>query len=250
MSEPFTNEPIAVDDLPQLRADSFVAGRSTLRLGPARRPRGCGRRRRWRRCGDRVAQRRHVLADCWLAGIVVAALAAIAIAAFLEARRLAYQVREHDLSLRSGVIRHRVETIPFSRIQHVSVGRGVIERSLGLATLQVSSAGPDIAVPGLSVADAERIKALVAARAGIDDEPPADRGPRTTGRRLHRRPGRSLTVIDLSQPQRQSPLAVVFLGLRAIRSLGVVQLVVLGIVHRSRRRRRAAAARRCGRRSA
>jgi putative membrane protein len=36
-------------------------------------------------------------------------------------------------------------------------------------------------------------------------------------------------VIDLSQPQRQSPLAVVFLGLRAVRSLGVVQFVVLGL---------------------
>ena len=36
-------------------------------------------------------------------------------------------------------------------------------------------------------------------------------------------------MIDLSQPQRQSPLAVVFLGLRAVRSLGVVQFVVLGL---------------------
>jgi len=36
-------------------------------------------------------------------------------------------------------------------------------------------------------------------------------------------------VIDLSQPQRQSPLAIVFLGLRAVRSLGVVQFVVLAL---------------------
>ena len=36
-------------------------------------------------------------------------------------------------------------------------------------------------------------------------------------------------MIDLSQPQRQSPLAIVFLGLRALRSLGVVQLVVLAL---------------------
>lgn len=36
-------------------------------------------------------------------------------------------------------------------------------------------------------------------------------------------------MTDLSQPQRQSPLAIVFLGLRAIRSLGVVQFVVLGL---------------------
>jgi len=36
-------------------------------------------------------------------------------------------------------------------------------------------------------------------------------------------------VIDLAQPQRQSPLAIVFLGLRALRSLGVVQLAVLAL---------------------
>jgi putative membrane protein len=34
-------------------------------------------------------------------------------------------------------------------------------------------------------------------------------------------------VIDLSEPQRQSPLAIVFLGLRAVRSLGVIQFIVL-----------------------
>jgi uncharacterized membrane protein YdbT with pleckstrin-like domain len=74
------------------------------------------------------------------------------------------------VSLRSGVFRHRVETIPFSRVQHVSVGRGLIERWLGLATLEVSSAGPDISVPGLSVPDADRVKQVVAERAGVDDD--------------------------------------------------------------------------------
>jgi putative membrane protein len=33
-------------------------------------------------------------------------------------------------------------------------------------------------------------------------------------------------VIDLAEPQRQSPLAIVLLGLRAVRSLGIVQLAV------------------------
>jgi putative membrane protein len=39
----------------------------------------------------------------------------------------------------------------------------------------------------------------------------------------------AVAVIDLTQPQRQSPLAIVFLGLRAIRSLGVVQFAVLAL---------------------
>ncbi len=169
MSEPFSNEPIAVDDLPQLREDVFVAVDRRYVWGQLV---GLG--------GAAVVVAALAAVIVWQSSAVwwpmvvgsgiVAALGAIAVAAFLEARRLAYQVRERDLSLRRGVIRHRVETIPFSRIQHVSVGRGVIERSLGLATLEVSSAGPDIAVPGLSVADAERIKQTVAERAGVDDE--------------------------------------------------------------------------------
>jgi hypothetical protein len=46
----------------------------------------------------------------------------------------------------------------------------VIERWFGLATLVISSAGPDISVPGLAVADADRIKQVIARRAGVDDE--------------------------------------------------------------------------------
>jgi membrane protein YdbS with pleckstrin-like domain len=175
MSEPFTNEPIAVDDLPRLEDAAFVS------VDP---------RYVWGRLvvlsGWVVAVVSSTVLIVWrsdatfwptlVGAVIVAALVGVAILDGLEARRLAYQLREHDLSLRSGVIRHRVETIPFSRIQHVSVGRGVVERSLGLATLQVSSAGPDITVPGLSTDDAERIKRTVAERAGADDEPPVAGG--------------------------------------------------------------------------
>ncbi len=36
-------------------------------------------------------------------------------------------------------------------------------------------------------------------------------------------------MIDLTVPQRQSPLAIVFLGLRILRSLGIAQLVIIGL---------------------
>ncbi|MFT5027049.1 MAG: membrane protein YdbS with pleckstrin-like domain, partial [Ilumatobacter sp.] len=109
-----------------------------------------------------------------IGGAVLLLLGLVAVVRVLEVRRLAYQLREHDLSLRSGVITHRVESLPFSRIQHVNVRRGPIERSLGLATLQVSTAGPDISIPGLSQADAERIKLLVTERADVVDNEAAD----------------------------------------------------------------------------
>ena len=53
---------------------------------------------------------------------------------------------------------------------------GPMERLLGLATLEVSSAGPDISIPGLSEADASRIKHLVTERAGVVDEDDAGLG--------------------------------------------------------------------------
>ncbi len=170
MAEPFSNEPIDVEYLAQLHADAFVS---------------VDRRYVWGKLAGLaamtvvvigvavaiVATSGNAAAPSVVAGGIVVLMVALAVVWVLESRRIAYQLREHDVSLRSGVIRHRVETIPFSRIQHVSVGRGVIERWLGLATLKASSAGPDILVPGLSVADADRIKQVVAERAGVADEP-------------------------------------------------------------------------------
>lgn len=165
MTEPFSNEPIEVEHITQLRADAFVpvdsryvwanliglTAMAVVVIGVA---------------AAVVVTSGDVVAPSVVAGGIVVLLAAVATISVLGARRLAYQLREHDVSLRSGVIRHRVETIPFSRVQHVSVGRGLIERWLGLARLEVSSAGPDISVPGLSVGDADRIKQVVAERAG------------------------------------------------------------------------------------
>lgn len=169
MAAPFTNEPLSVGHLPRLHDGAFVS------VDP---------RYVWGRLAGLavsaavvvaiavlvVRQSDAVAVPTMIAGGVLLLIAAAAIIWVLGSRRVAYQVREHDLSLRRGVIRHVVETIPFSRVQHVNVGRGLVERWLGLATLEISSAGPDISVPGLAVADADRIKQVIAQRAGVDDE--------------------------------------------------------------------------------
>ncbi len=102
----------------------------------------------------------------------------------VELKRLGYLLRDHDVSFRSGVLTHRVATVPFVRVQHVSVRRGPFERLLGLATVDVSSAGPDISIPGLAVEDAERIKQLITERSGVETdeptEPPLPPRPPTT----------------------------------------------------------------------
>jgi membrane protein YdbS with pleckstrin-like domain len=169
MAAPFSNEPLPVEQLPRLRDEGFVS------VDP---------RYMWGRLAGLVVgaavvvaivalvvwQRDAVATPAIVGGGVLLIVVAAGIVSVIESRRVAYQVREHDLSLRRGVIRHVVETIPYSRVQHVNVGRGVIERWFGLATLVISSAGPDISVPGLAVADADRIKQVIARRAGVDDE--------------------------------------------------------------------------------
>ena len=83
-----------------------------------------------------------------------------------EVRNIAYQVREQDLSYRNGVIIKRVQTVPFVRVQHARMRQGPVERAFGLATLSISSAGPDIGIAGLGIDDAKRLRALVVERAG------------------------------------------------------------------------------------
>lgn len=96
------------------------------------------------------------------------ALAAMARA--LEVRHLGYLVRRHDVSFRRGVIGRRVETLPFVRVQHARVTRGPIDRAFGLSKLQISTAGPNLLIPGLPAAEAEQIKELIVTAAGAVDE--------------------------------------------------------------------------------
>jgi membrane protein YdbS with pleckstrin-like domain len=178
MADPFSNEPIPTDHLPRLTDDAFVpVDPRYLRVsltGVALTAIVVG-------TGTVILATRsdERLPPLLIGTAALLVLMLVAVLRVLEVRRLAYQLREHDLSLRSGVISHRVESLPFSRVQHVNIQRGPIERSLGLATLQVSTAGPDISIPGLAQADAERIKLLVTERADVvdDDSPPSPLPP-------------------------------------------------------------------------
>jgi len=98
--------------------------------------------------------------------LVLGLIGAYAAASIVSVRRIAYVVRDHDLSYRSGVLITKVSTIPFVRVQHARIAQGPIQRMFSIATLEVNSAGPDLAIRGLSDDVAERLKALVVERAG------------------------------------------------------------------------------------
>ena len=98
---------------------------------------------------------------------VVLVLTALSVfATILGVKNIGYQVREHDLSYRRGVLTKTVSTVPFVRVLHARVTQGPVERAFGIAKLAVNSAGPDLHISGLSFDDAERLRAIVVERAG------------------------------------------------------------------------------------
>lgn len=75
-----------------------------------------------------------------------------------------YSLRELDLSYHCGLIFRKTVTQPILRIQHVELKRGPIDRKVGLAKLQVFSAGGAMhtfEIPGLPIADAQAIRQFI-----------------------------------------------------------------------------------------
>jgi uncharacterized protein len=71
---------------------------------------------------------------------------------YVADKRKTYALREQDLSFSSGLIFRKTITQPILRIQHIELKRGPVERKVGLATLQVFSAGGvshTFEIPGL-----------------------------------------------------------------------------------------------------
>lgn len=76
-----------------------------------------------------------------------------------------YALSDKDISYRSGIFFTSVKTVPFSKIQQVSVRTNPIARMFGLSYLDIvngsQSSVNQITIPGLTSDDAERIKALL-----------------------------------------------------------------------------------------
>jgi membrane protein YdbS with pleckstrin-like domain len=95
----------------------------------------------------------------------------------LHWRRWRWEVREHEIDLRRGVLRLRRTLIPMARVQHVETTRGVLEQTLGLATVAVHTAAGSHTIPLLLDRDAGLLRARIAELARTDDGPPAEEEP-------------------------------------------------------------------------
>lgn len=98
-------------------------------------------------------------------GFPLVVIAIILFFARLGFRKKGYAFRTHDAIYKSGIIVESTTIIPFNRVQHVALHQGFISRKLGLATIELFTAGgstSDLQIPGLLLADAQKIKNLIA----------------------------------------------------------------------------------------
>jgi hypothetical protein len=82
-----------------------------------------------------------------------------------------YRLDHRVLELRSGVWFRVVRLLPLSRLQHVDLQRGPLERAFGLASLVLYTAGTQeasIAIPGLADAEAVRLRDTLVDTGGDD----------------------------------------------------------------------------------
>ncbi|WP_065187781.1 PH domain-containing protein [Shewanella woodyi] len=78
-----------------------------------------------------------------------------------HAKSIAYGVCEHELLMQKGIIWFKRISLPYTRLQHISLSQGPIERKFNLRTLKCFSAGSgsaEIELPGLESKAAEKLR--------------------------------------------------------------------------------------------
>ena len=103
---------------------------------------------------------------------IVGAIALIALAGVLALpnrrfRAWAWREDEDELHIRSGMLFQQLTVVPFGRVQHIDIAQGPIERSHGLATLILHTAGTrgaSVPLPGLARDLAEQLRDRIRAK--------------------------------------------------------------------------------------
>jgi membrane protein YdbS with pleckstrin-like domain len=140
----------------------------------------------WKPVSPRLRTARHIVLAVFL-GLPALGLTAVAVtfggwawlpaavvgvvtlwAAFVvprQVRAVGYAEREADLLVRKGVLFRSLVVVPYGRMQFVDVQSGPLARALGIAQVQLHTASPgtDASIPGLSPAEAARLRDRLAA---------------------------------------------------------------------------------------
>lgn len=89
--------------------------------------------------------------------------------AFISWRKLTYTVGAEDIRVDSGVISRSARSVPFERIQDVSLEQKLIPRFFGLVSVKFETGaggGEDLALSFLSEEEGERLREVIKARKG------------------------------------------------------------------------------------
>ena len=92
--------------------------------------------------------------------------------AILLQKKYGYALREKDLIYRRGFLVTKTTVIPFNRIQHVSISRGIFDKLLGISKLKIFTAGgqgSDVSIPGLLPDLALKLKEAVAKKLTVKE---------------------------------------------------------------------------------
>lgn len=88
-------------------------------------------------------------------------------------RHTAWRHDAHGLAVRRGRFWQRETRVPATRVQHLDLKRGPLQRGRDLATLVVHTAGTahsSVSIPNLDFADAERLRDRLGTQIEHDDE--------------------------------------------------------------------------------
>lgn len=98
------------------------------------------------------------------ASIYVVALLLTFAVSHIGYKNSGYAFRDHDVIYRNGAVSITTTIIPYNRVQHAAIHEGFIARKLGIATIEIFTAGgvnSDIKIPGVEKQHAENIKQLL-----------------------------------------------------------------------------------------
>lgn len=116
-----------------------------------------------------------LLGSRWQAAAILVVIAG-AFGAWLgmkQYRNTSWKLDEHGLAVRRGRFWQRETRVPATRVQHLDIKRGPLQRHRDLATLVVHTAGTEnsaVSVPNLDSADAERLRDRLGRQIEHDDE--------------------------------------------------------------------------------
>ncbi|OZB49947.1 MAG: hypothetical protein B7X40_04110 [Cellulomonas sp. 14-74-6] len=83
-----------------------------------------------------------------------------------QVRAVGYAERADDLLIRRGIMFRTLVVVPYGRMQYVDVNAGPVDRSFGIAAVQLHTAAPntDASIHGLPPEEAARLRDRLASR--------------------------------------------------------------------------------------